>query len=558
MTVQQIIEQWKSADLPQYLQQDLAGINGDVKATEDRFYQYLKFGTGGMRGELGIGTNRMNIYTIRLAAAGLAQHVVAQGEEACKRGVVIAYDTRHFSQEFAVETVRVLGAYGVKGYVFSEPRPTPELSFAVRYLHAFAGVVITASHNPKQYNGFKVYGSDGAQMVPTDVQTVIDGMNGITDLFAIEVAEFEKHGTWILDEIDDAYAKELQLLKERQINAQMKVVYTPLHGAGLVPVVRGLREFGFKQVYIVEEQAKPDGDFPTVHYPNPEEAEAFTYAIALGKEVGADLLLATDPDADRLGVAVRKGDDYVLLTGNQLGALVIEYLLNAKAAAGTLPEQGVILKTIVTAELGAIIAAKYGVETVNVLTGFKYIAEKIAQYEQTGDKTFLFGYEESYGYLVKSFVRDKDAVQLALVTAEMASYYANEGKTLLDALQDLYEEHGYFKEALISKAFVGKSGQEEMQKLLADYRNNPLTEMAGIAVTCVEDYLSGVATFADGTTRSIDLPNENVLKYILADGSWVAIRPSGTEPKCKFYIGVRDSEKEAAEQRVEKLAMFFK
>lgn len=543
-----IINKWKFAHLPNYLYEEMLQLN--KSQLEDHFYQYLQFGTGGMRGELGVGINRMNIYTIRKAAFGLAKYVSSNGNEAKERGVVIAYDTRHFSKEFAVETARVLGAHGVKSYVFSEARPTPELSFAVRYLHAFAGVVITASHNPKQYNGFKVYGNDGAQMVPKDIQIIIDEMSKVNDLFSIEVANLDLHSKWILEEIDHAYAKQLQKLKMREINSEMKIVYTPLHGAGLEPITRGLREIGIKNIHIVEEQATPDGDFTTVPFPNPEENAAFEMAIALGKEVDADLLLATDPDADRLGVAVKQNDEYVLLTGNQLGALVIEYLLSTKKAVGLLPENGVVIKTIVTSELGAVIARSYGIEVINVLTGFKYIAEKIAEYEKTSKKQFIFGYEESYGYLVQPFVRDKDAVQLALVTAEMASYYEKQGKTLLMVLDSLFERYGYYCEKLVSKAFVGKSGQEEMKKLLDNYRSNPPREIGGLKVKCIEDYLTGIATYADGKIMNINLPKENVLKYILQDHSWVAIRPSGTEPKCKFYISTTDQNRNKANTKI--------
>ena len=367
-----------------------------------------------MRGKLGVGPNRMNIYTVRHAAAGLAQYVAEAGELAKEQGVVIAYDTRQISYEFALETAKVLGAYGVRSYVFSEARPTPQLSFAVRYLNAYAGVVITASHNPKEYNGFKVYGADGAQMVPNGVQAIIDNMAKIDNIFDIATTDFDAYSQFILEKLDTAYLQNLMQLKERDVDGAMKMVYTSLHGAGLVPVQQGLEAFGFTAVHTVEAQAVQDGEFPTVNYSNPEEALAFEQAIALGKEVGADLLLATDPDADRLGVAVRNGSDYELLTGNQLGALVIAYLLQVKREKRKLADNAVILKTIVTSELGAKVAAAYDVEMVNVLTGFKYIAEKIEHYEQTGEKQFLFGYEESYGYLVKTFVRDKDAVQLAL------------------------------------------------------------------------------------------------------------------------------------------------
>ena len=557
ITIQNEIQKWSAADLTQYLQDELKQIQQQPTKLEDHFYQPLKFGTAGMRGELGVGPNRMNIFTVRHAAAGLAQYVAAAGAEAKERGVVIAYDTRHFSYEFALETAKVLGAYGVRSYVFSEPRPTPQLSFAVRYLYAYAGVVITASHNPKQYNGFKVYGADGAQMVPSGVSAIVDYMAQIEDIFAIETAPFEAYSQLVLEKLDTAYEQRLLQLKERDVDASMNIVYTPLHGAGLVPVVNGLKAFGFDAVQVVREQAVQDGAFPTVSYPNPEEAAAFERAIALGKETKADLLLATDPDADRLGVAVRKGSGYELLTGNQLGALVVSYLLEAKKEKGTLAENAVVLKTIVTSELGAEIAKRHGVETVNVLTGFKYIAEKIEQYEQTGDNEFLFGYEESYGYLVKSFVRDKDAVQLALQTAEMASYYAQQGKTLLDVLDELFAEYGYYQEALISKTFAGKSGQEEMQRLLAAYRKQPMTEIAGIEVAFVEDYLTSTRTFANGAQETITLPSENVLKYTLEDGTWVAIRPSGTEPKCKFYIGVVGETLASAQEKLTTLKAVF-
>lgn len=551
------LELWAAAKLPDDLQQELEQIKKDEKLLEDHFYQYVKFGTGGMRGVVGVGTNRMNIYTIRRAAVGLAQYVCEGGLEAKTRGVVIAYDTRHFSKEFALETAKVLGAYGVHSYVFSESRPTPELSFAVRYLYAYAGVVITASHNPKQYNGFKVYGADGAQLVPAGVDAIVSNMEKIEDIFAIKVADFKAYGQFILENIDVAYQSALLRLKEQSVKQDMKLVYTPLHGAGLVPVCEGLKAFGFDEVHVVEAQAVQDGAFPTVSYPNPEEPAAFEMAMAIGHEVGADLLLATDPDADRLGVAVRNGAKYELLTGNQLGALLLHYILQTKQLQGKLPDNGVMIKTIVTSELGAKIASAYGVETVNTLTGFKYIAEKIAQYEQSAAKTYLFGYEESYGYLIEPFVRDKDAVQVALKVAEMASFYEIQGKTLLDALEDLYKQFGYYQEALISKVFEGKLGQEQMMQLIDSIRQNPPTEISGIAVTLVEDYLTGFATAASGETRMLDLPKENVLKFILEDGSWIAIRPSGTEPKCKYYFGVTGESAGKAAERLELLKKNF-
>lgn len=554
---------WLEQSLPSYLADELALIASDEQAVEDRFYQYVSFGTGGMRGVLGAGTNRMNIYTIRRVAEGLARYIESNGESAKQRGVVIAFDTRHFSYEFACETARVLGAHGIRSYVYKEARPTPQLSFTVRKLNAYAGVVITASHNPKQYNGFKVYGEDGAQLTPQFAEAIIDYMNGIKDIFAIQVKELatlEQQGliTWLAGDLDDAYLSSLLTLKENQdIALDMKLVYTPLHGAGLVPVSEGLSAFGFQQVHIVEQQAVQDGDFPTVSYPNPEESKAFELAMNLGVQVGADLLLATDPDADRLGVAVKSGESYELLTGNQLGALLLHYLLSTKQQHGTLPSNGVMLKTIVTSELGTHIAEKFGVMTVNTLTGFKYIAEKIAEYEQTGDYSYVFGYEESYGYLIETFVRDKDAVQVALKVAEMAAFYAKKGQTLLDGLQSLYDQFGTYQEALVSQVFEGKNGQEEMKAILNNFRQNAPTSIGGIAVKRFEDYLTGISTLADGTTENITLPKENVLKYVLEDSSWVAIRPSGTEPKCKFYFGVVGQTAEEAKDKLKRLQATF-
>ncbi|KMY29616.1 phosphoglucomutase [Lysinibacillus xylanilyticus] len=555
--------QWIKAVVPSYLKEELLAIVNDASQIEDRFYQYLQFGTAGMRGVLGAGTNRMNIYTIRRAAYGLAQYITEHGETAKQRGVVIAYDTRRFSKDFAIETAQVLGALGVKVFVFSEARPTPELSFAVRYLNAFAGVVITASHNPKQYNGFKVYGEDGAQLTPSAIQTIIEKLDDIQNIFDISTTPWytlEQHQTveWILHTIDQAYQDKLHSLKQRtNIDFNIPIVYSPLHGAGLVPVQQGLQAFRFTNVHIVEQQAVQDGDFPTVPYPNPEEAAAFTYAIQKGKETGAQILLATDPDADRLGVAVKTEHSYQLLTGNQLGALILQYLLEAKKEKNELPENGVMLKTIVTSELGAVIAKQYGVETVNTLTGFKYIAEKIAEYDESKEKAYLFGYEESYGYLVQSFVRDKDAVQVALVIAEMAAYYATKQQTLLDVLDSLFNKYGYYQEALQSQTFEGISGQKEMLALLQNLRENRIFDIAGQKVMLIEDYLTQQAIHQDGSISSIKLPKENVLKFILEDQSWIAIRPSGTEPKCKFYFGTVASTREQAQQKLQQLQVAF-
>lgn len=555
--------QWIKETVPSHLKKELLAIVNDATRIEDRFYQYLQFGTAGMRGVLGAGTNRMNIYTIRRAAYGLAQYITENGEVAKRRGVVIAYDTRHFSKDFAIETAQVLGALGVKVFVFRDARPTPELSFAVRYLNAFAGVVITASHNPKQYNGFKVYGEDGAQLTPSAIQTIVEKFDDIQNIFDIPTTPWhilEQHRTveWVLLNIDQAYQEKLLALKQRtNIDFSIPIVYSPLHGAGLIPVQQGLQAFGFTNVHIVEQQAVQDGDFPTVPYPNPEEAAAFTYAIQKGNETDAQILLATDPDADRLGVAVITEHGYQLLTGNQLGALILQYLLEAKKEKNALPENSVLLKTNVTSELGTVIAQQYGVETVNTLTGFKYIAEKIAEYDKSEEKIFLFGYEESYGYLVQSFVRDKDAVQVALVVAEMAAYYATKQQTLLNVLDSLFNKYGYYQEALQSQIFEGISGQKEMQALLQNLRENRIFDIAGQKVMVIEDYLTQQAIHQDGLISSIKLPKENVLKFILEDQSWIAIRPSGTEPKCKFYFGTVARTKEQAQQKLKQLQISF-
>lgn len=563
VNVRELYNRWNEVSLPNYLAEELVSIAEDSSLIEDRFYQYVSFGTGGMRGVLGAGTNRMNVYTIRRVAEGLARYIESNGKAAKERGVVIAYDTRHFSYEFACETASVLGAHGIRSYVYKESRPTPQLSFTVRQLHAYAGVVITASHNPKQYNGFKVYGEDGAQLTPQFANDIVEHMENIEDIFSIKVCELEQLEqqrilSWLGSDMDAAYLEHLLTLKDNDdIALNMKLVYTPLHGAGLVPVSEGLQAFGFQHIHIVNEQAVQDGAFPTVSYPNPEEPAAFALAMELGKKVGADLLLATDPDADRLGVAVKNGEGYELLTGNQLGALLLHYLLSTKQSKNTLPDNGVMLKTIVTSELGAVIAKQFGVTTVNTLTGFKYIAEKIAEYEKTGAFSYLFGYEESYGYLIETFARDKDAVQVALKVAEMAAFYAKNGQTLLDGLQNLYHQYGYYKEALVSQVFEGKNGQDEMKAILDNLRRNVPESIAGLAVKRFEDYLTGLTTLADGTTESIVLPKENVLKYILEDNSWVAIRPSGTEPKCKFYFGVVGETEEEAQEKLKQLQAVF-
>lgn len=554
-----VYEKWINENsLPTELKAELENIKTNEKEIEDRFYQDLSFGTGGMRGLLGAGTNRMNIYTIRRVAEGLAQQMIASGEEAMKRGVVIAYDTRHYSYEFALETAKIVGKHGIRAYVFKESRPTPELSFALRHLGAFAGVVITASHNPAEYNGFKVYGEDGGQLPPEEADGIIRYMAAIEDLFALEVETEEvlvEQGilSFILEEIDAVYQQELLTLRENpEVIAEQaenfSIVFTPIHGSGLVPVMDGLKNFGFKNVQIVEEQAIQDSRFPTVPYPNPEERETFEMAIKIGQESGADLLLATDPDADRLGVAVKtKTGDYELLSGNELGALLLHYVLMEKKRKGILPENGVVMKTIVTSEFGRTAAAKFGIPTIDTLTGFKFISEKIKEFEQSNEHTFLFGYEESYGYLIGTFARDKDAVQAALLAAEMAAYYKAQGKSLYEALMDLYDELGHYGDGQKSITLAGKDGQEKIAGIMADLRQNPVASIAGIAVTAIEDYKAGTRSLADGTVEEITLPEADVLKYFLADGSWVCVRPSGTEPKCKLYAGVRKDSREEAD-----------
>ncbi|WP_299513807.1 phospho-sugar mutase [uncultured Rummeliibacillus sp.] len=551
-----LYKKWQSANVPQYLKQELSSMENNPVEINDCFYQYLQFGTAGMRGLLGAGTNRLNIFTIRRVAFGLAQIIAFHGKEAKQRGVVISYDNRHFSKEFALETVKVLGEYGVKTFIFSEMRPTPELSFAIRHLHAYVGVMITASHNPKEYNGFKVYGEDGAQLTPHHVDMIVHMMDNVDDIFAIQVADLEalkqaELHSEILEDIDTAFQQNLQTISERSdVKKDLSIIYTPLHGIGYIPVMQGLANAGFTNVHVVEQQIIQDGDFPTVTYPNPESPAAFEMAIDLGKKVSADLLLATDPDSDRLGVAVRTKDGYELLTGNQVGALVTDYLIQAKLEKNTLPFNAVLIKTIVTSELGAKIASRYNIGTINTLTGFKYIAEKIHEFETTNNYSYLFGYEESYGYLVKSYVRDKDAVQMAVLIAEIAGYYAKAGQTLLDALEELYQTYGYHREALVSKVFKGQSGQQQIAVIMEKLRRHSPKNIADINVNCVEDYLTGKANFADGYSEDLFLPKENVLKFKLEDESWIAIRPSGTEPKCKYYFGVVGETAEIADKKL--------
>ncbi len=479
-----------------------------------------------------------------------------------KRGVVVAYDSRHKSPEFAMEVAATLGARGITTYVFESLRPTPVLSFAVRHLHTVSGIVLTASHNPPEYNGYKVYGEDGGQLPPKEADELISYVNAVEDELTVEVADVEQLKAdgllhIIGQEVDDAYAAELNnviINKEmvQKVGKDLKIVFTPLHGTSNISVRRGLKEVGFTDVTVVKEQELPDPNFSTVKSPNPEEHAAFEYAIRDGEKVGADVLIATDPDADRLGVAVRNHNgEFQVLTGNQTGALMLDYLLSQKKENGTLPENGVVLKTIVTSEIGRTIAKAYGLDTIDTLTGFKFIGEKIRQYEESGQYEFQFGYEESYGYLIRPFCRDKDAVQSVLFACEVAAYYKSQGKTLYDGLLEVFEKYGFFREDLVSLTLKGKDGAEKIQEMMATFRENPPKEVAGLTVVAVEDYKASIVTsLQDGHKEEIHLPKSNVLKYQLEDGSWFCLRPSGTEPKIKFYFGVKDSSLQNSEQKL--------
>ncbi|MEC0404292.1 phospho-sugar mutase [Bacillus velezensis] len=558
-------ERWNQAEqLDSELKKLLADAEGNEQLLEDFFYKNLEFGTGGMRGEIGPGTNRMNIYTVRKASAGLAAYIAKQGEDAKKRGVAIAYDSRHKSPEFAMEAAKTLASQGIQTYVFDELRPTPELSFAVRKLNAYAGIVVTASHNPPEYNGYKVYGDDGAQLPPKEADIVIAEVNAIENELTIQVEDEqslkEKGLIKIIgEEIDKPYTEKLTSISvhpELSDEVDVSVVFTPLHGTANKPVRRGLEALGYKNVTVVKEQELPDPDFSTVKSPNPEEHAAFEYAIKLGEEQNADILVATDPDADRLGIAVKNSEGkYTVLTGNQTGALLLHYLLSEKKKQGTLPENGVVMKTIVTSELGRSVASSFGLDTIDTLTGFKFIGEKIKEYEKSGQYTFQFGYEESYGYLIGDFARDKDAIQAALLAVEVCAFYKKQGMSLYDALLSIFKEYGYYREGLKSLTLKGKQGAEQISAILTSFRNDPPKQMVGKQITQAEDYSTGKRTvFADHREEDIDLPKSNVLKYFLEDGSWFCLRPSGTEPKVKFYFAVKGTSLQDSEQRLAALS----
>lgn len=555
MAWKDVYKKWISdVHLDQQLRDQLEQMASDPAKLEDCFYKNLEFGTGGMRGEIGPGTNRLNIYTIRKASEGLARYIVNAGSDAVQRGVVIAHDPRHFSAAFTLEAAKTLGAHGIKTYIFDSLRPTPVLSFAVRYLHAFSGIVITASHNPPQYNGYKVYNDLGGQLPPKEADEVIQFVASVEDELTVSVgdeAQLKADGLLevVGETVDKAYQESLKKLSLNpaiieKVGSDLKIVFTPLHGSSYHPVVNGLKNWGFKNVTVVSEQKDPDPEFSTVKSPNPEEHAAFKIAIEYGKRLDADILLGTDPDSDRLGVAVKNdAGDYVVLTGNQTGAVLLDYLLSQKKAQGTLPENGIVVKTIVTSEIGRTIAAAYDIPTIDTLTGFKFIGEKIHEFEESGAHTFLFGYEESYGYLLGSFVRDKDAVQAAVFAAEVAAYYKAKGQSFYDGLQAVFKKYGYFKEGLESLTLKGIQGTKQIEAIMDNFRNNPPAEVNGVGVAVVEDYeLSQTTTVKSGTVSAITLPKSNVLKYKLEDGSWFCLRPSGTEPKIKFYFGVKGSD----------------
>ncbi len=558
MSYQEKLAQWQSANLPDYLATDLASYSAEEQ--EDAFYQNLSFGTAGMRGLLGAGTNRMNIYTVRQVTEALARYITSQGDAAKQRGVAISFDSRHFSPEFAADASQVLSAHGIKSYLFTSLRPTPELSFAVRELKAFAGIMITASHNPKEYNGYKVYGEDGGQMVPDAVAAVVKELEGITDIFDISLDEKSANVQMIDDDIDNLYLSKMKTvtvdpeLVARE-GASLKFVYSPLHGTGQYIGEKALQQAGFTNYTVVKEQAVIDGDFPTVKKPNPEDAAALTLAIEYAKREGADAVVATDPDADRMGAAVKLSDgSFQVLTGNQIAAVLVNYLLTAKKNTHSLPENGAIVTSIVSSRFASTVAESFGVVTADVLTGFKYIAATIDEFEATKSHEFLFGFEESFGYLVKPFAHDKDAIQALVLFAEVAAYYKSQGKTFADGVHELFEKFGYFEEKTISLDFPGIHGNDEMATIISEFRNNQPKSIGGVSVTRVQDFLSSIETDNTGETVALKQPKANVLKYWLADGSWVAVRPSGTEPKLKFYIGVVSDAQATSQAKIDKIA----
>lgn len=565
MSWEENYQEWvKYKTLEKGVRDDLDKNKENTKALEEAFYAPLEFGTAGMRGILGAGINRMNIYTVRQATEGLALFVDSLGEEAKKQGVAIAFDSRHQSPEFGLEAARVLANHGIQAYLFESLRPTPELSFAVRELNCVAGIMITASHNPADYNGYKVYGADGGQMPPKEAAALTTLVRSVEKPLEIKVSEHSEEKpspfiTIIGEDIDTRYLEQLKSITMNQklveeYGKDLKLVFTPLHGTGKMIGERALKQAGFEKFVVEPEQGVVDPDFSTVASPNPEEYAAFEYAIRLGTKEEADLLVATDPDADRLGAAVRLPDgSYQILTGNQIGAILIHYILTTKKAQGQLPTNGAVVKSIVSSDFSAEICRDFDVDMMNVLTGFKFIAEKIEKFEQTGSHEFLFGFEESYGYLVKSFVRDKDAIQALVLLSEVAAYYKSQNKTLFDGLQDLFKTYGYFDEKTISVTMPGIEGTQKIKELMAKSRTERFESFGGIKVVSTEDFLSQERLSFEGDISKIDLPQADVLKYTLEDGSWVAIRPSGTEPKIKFYIGAKAQSSDTVSDKINKI-----
>ena len=561
MEYREIYEQWLANPyFDEAIKEELKGISEDENEIKERFYMDLEFGTAGLRGIIGAGTNRMNIYVVRRATQGLANYIAKVDKKA--QGVAIAYDSRHMSPEFAEEAALCLAANGIKAYIFESLRPTPELSFAVRHLGCVAGINVTASHNPPEYNGYKVYWEDGAQITPPHDSGIMGEVKSISDWNTVKTmdkAEAEKADLFqvIGKEVDDAYMAELkkQVIHMDAIEKEgknLKIVYTPLHGTGNIPARRILKELGFENVYVVKEQELPDGDFPTVSYPNPEAAEAFELGLKLAKEVDADLVLATDPDADRLGVRVKdKNGEYHDLTGNMSGCLLANYELSQrKAVNGSLPEDGALIKTIVTTNLADAIAKGYGVNLIEVLTGFKFIGQQILGFENSGKGSYLFGFEESYGCLIGTYARDKDAIVATMALCEAAAYYKTQGKTLWDAMIEMYEQFGYYKDAIQSVTMKGIEGLQKIQEIMNSLRQNPPAEFAGHKVTAVRDYKADTITdVATGAVKPTGLPNSNVLYYELTDDAWVCVRPSGTEPKVKFYYGVKGTSLADADEK---------
>lgn len=547
-------EQWLASDaIDEATKAELRALEGNEKEIEERFYQDLEFGTGGLRGVIAAGTNRMNVYTVRRATQGLVNYLIKKDPLAKEKGIAVAYDSRHMSKEFAVETAAVANASGMKAYVFESLRPTPELSFAIRTLGCKGGVVVTASHNPSKYNGYKAYWEDGCQVPPPMDEEIIDEVLKV-DLFdgvkAMPREEAEKAGLYIEigKDVDDKFMAEVTsriIDKEaiKECGKDLKIIYTPLHGTGITVVPRALKEAGFTNVTVVPSQAEPNGDFPTAPYPNPEDPKVFAPGIALADEQGADILIATDPDADRMGVMVRTAGGYRHFTGNMTGTLLLSYILEARKKTNTLPADGFAVKTVVTTEMARAIAEDYGIELREVLTGFKFIGEQILRSEQTGKGTYLFGFEESFGYLCGTYARDKDSVSAALLISEMAAIYKTKGMTLEDALNALYEKYGFYKETLVSLTFEGIEGVQKIKDLMENMRKNPGESYGGRKVLEVKDYSLGI----DG------LPKSNVLRFLLEGNCWFCARPSGTEPKIKFYFGVKGKDAQDAEELVEKL-----